>query len=606
MDDLDYLYVLKAVQEIPFGVGKSLLADFLRGSEATESVAKNNLNKLDNFAVLAYSKPELISMIESLIAQELLKYKKTGFGWKVLKITAKGKKEIKNPTVHKKVEHDSQITPKDRELFKMFGPVLEGLDDQQKKALISTANHILCIAGAGSGKTTVLTKRVEFLIDYRSVEPKDILAITFTRKARQEMMKRLPSLGVHIETFNSFCEKILRKHNKKIYGKKMKVITFDQKIKLIRQALSHLNLNMKRAIDIYFDSNKGKTDEELALMFTNDCFFVRDYLKAKKRPFNDFSQEMDDNQKKAKLVYDIICYINEFMEKHGLRDFTDQVVDTIEFFENNPEHIPQYKHILVDEYQDVNDRQVQLLDLLDPENLFVVGDPRQSIFGWRGSDISYINNFGKKHESEKIHLVNNYRSVEPIVNLINHSIRHMGLPDLRANRKGKKKIHLVSFSSEQSEYDFVAKKIRQSKIPRNQIFVLARTNRQLKELSRKFTNIKHVVRSDELRRTVFAQQDEVTLSTIHSIKGMEAELVFVVGCNSANFPCRATEHPVLEFVKVDEYDKEEEERRLFYVALSRARTRLYLSYSGKAPTYFINSSMLKYIDGLQTTLKNDY
>jgi len=109
-------------------------------------------------------------------------------------------------------------------------------------------------------------------------------------------------------------------------------------------------------------------------------------------------------------------------------------------------------------------------------------------------------------------------------------------------------------------------------------------------------DVSHVIRSDEVRRSVDARKDDVTLATIHGIKGLEAEMVFVVGCNGVNFPCKGSEHPIIEMIKVEEYDKEEEERRLFYVAMSRAKNSLYLTYFGKKPTYFITKNMKKMIE----------
>ena len=90
---------------------------------------------------------------------------------------------------------------------------------------------------------------------------------------------------------------------------------------------------------------------------------------------------------------------------------------------------------------------------------------------------------------------------------------------------------------------------------------------------------------------------KITLSTIHAAKGLEAELVFVMGCNEYNFPCKASDHPVIEMIRINDYDKEEEEKRIFYVAISRAKKKLYLTYTGKKPTYFINSEMIDLIEG---------
>jgi DNA helicase-2/ATP-dependent DNA helicase PcrA len=116
---------------------------------------------------------------------------------------------------------------------------------------------VLVLAGAGSGKTTVLTKRIEFLVKFRSVPSEKILAVTFTRKARQEMMRRLSSEGlsgsVAVETFNSFCEKTLKRHNDVIYGKPVRVISYSDKIKIIKNALSKLGIGMEAAVQKYFN-----------------------------------------------------------------------------------------------------------------------------------------------------------------------------------------------------------------------------------------------------------------------------------------------------------------------------------------------------------------
>jgi len=281
----------------------------------------------------------------------------------------------------------------------------------------------------------------------------------------------------------------------------------------------------------------------------------------------------------------------------GLRDFTDQIIDTIKFLKNSPEDTPQFEHILVDEYQDVNAMQIELIKLLSPKNLFVVGDPRQSIFGWRGSDINYILNFEKNHgNTEIIHMTKNYRSAKPIVEFMNNSIKEMGLPDLDNNLDSENaKIRILNFDSEEDERAFVINNIVDEDIPNKEIFVLARTNRQLMELSQlmKTRGINHVVKTDEVRNPIDTTDGDIILATIHAIKGLEAKKVFIIGANEQNFPCKVSDHPAIEMVKTDDYNKEEEERRLFYVAISRAKEILYITYSGKKPTYFIDDEMMK-------------
>jgi superfamily I DNA/RNA helicase len=346
---------------------------------------------------------------------------------------------------------------------------------------------------------------------------------------------------------------------------------------------------------------RGKTEEQLANIFRNDCFFIRDYFKFKNKKIVESSFETSSvkHEKSVKMVIAVCNYIEAYMRRYGLRDFADQLIDTIAFFKKHRDLIPRFDHILIDEYQDVNSTQIQLVDFLSPENIFCVGDPRQSVYGWRGSDIRYILNFEEKYpDCEIITLRKNYRSTGHIVDLINNSIKNMRLADMQSSIEGKKDINLLKFTSEDEEFEFVIQKIIESDLPRNEIFILARTNRQLNELSQlmKAQGVKHVVRSDEIKKSITSRKNDITLATIHAIKGMEAEMVFVIGCNGINFPCKGSEHPVIEMVKVEEYDKEEEERRLFYVAMSRAKNSLYLTYSGNKPTYFISNTMKKMIE----------
>ena len=447
-----------------------------------------------------------------------------------------------------------------------------------------------------------LVKRIEFLVNYKSVSPEKILAITFTRKAKQEMVERLEKLNinVNVETFNSFCEGILRKHGHEIYNRQTRMLTYMEKSLAIVGALTSINLDLKTAIDNYFtiSQKKAKSFEELSSIFINDCFFILDYFKIRNQDIKDFSMDSEENKGNAKMMFQIAKYLKEHMEVQGLRDFTDQVLDVIKYFTDHKNIIPEFEHILVDEYQDVNSSQIDLLNLLNSNNLFAVGDPRQSIFGWRGSDINYILNFKKQYENaEIIGLKKNYRSTKKIVEFMNHSIKDLGLPNLESSIESEGNITLKDFDSEREEFNFVLDEILHSDMEREEIFVLARTNRQLKDLSRLFTEnkIRHVVKNDELKRPIFAKKGEVTLSTIHSIKGLEAKKVFVLGCNELNFPSKANDHPIIEMVKIEDYDKEEEEKRLFYVAISRAKNELHLSYTGKNHTYFINSDMLSVI-----------
>jgi len=619
--EFDYLKVIRAVESMPFNVGKNLLIDFLNGDAKNESVKRNNLDKKPLFGFLQlYSRKEVEELVENLLSNNLLEY------WqlpenrfiKVIAATEKGVRELIEPSHYKKklsnrfAIKETKVTEEDKILFNAFDFFLKPYNDEQKKAIISAKSKILCVAGAGSGKTTALTKKIEFLTKFRSISPSKILAITFTRKTRSEMISRLSKSpyceGVRIETFNSFCEKILKEHNNLVYDKEVKVISYSQKLKLFNTALRENNINANEALNSYFSfaQRAGKTSDELLLMLMNDCYSILELYKSNSKDINSLAEESrnldDKNSSNLRMVYRICRYMDLAMKKSGLRDYTDQLIHCINFFRQNPNFVPEFEHVLVDEYQDVNSAQIEIIDLLKPSNLFCVGDPRQSIFGWRGSQIKYILNFEEKHpDCEIITLSTNYRSSKQIVELINSAMENARLPELRHFNEVNAEIKLIEFESEDDEMNFVVNKIKEMDISKNEIFVLARTNRIISEVSdrMKLSGIKHILRTEEHHADVEAARNEITLATVHSIKGLEADTVFVVGCNGLSFPCKTSEHPVMELTKIYDYDKEEEERRLFYVAMSRAKHRLYLTYSGK-PTRFVTDKMISILNPIKT------
>lgn len=584
---MSHVFVLNALDEIPFPVGKRLLADILKGESANESVIRNRLFRLQCFGSCAFSDLEMEEIIHGCLTNRFIEWSEVNRNIKALVLTPKGREELKNPTKRSKVmSWTTRISEEEKKLFTEFSFILEKYTDEQKKAIVCTKEKVLCIAGAGSGKTEVLTKRIEFLAKYRAVPPERILAITFTRKAREEMQRRL-DIPVHIHTFNSFCERLLNRFQDLAYGREVRVAEYKDKIRLLRTALLHSNLDVGRAIDVYFSAGqkRGKTPEELAAIFMNDCFYFRARSREAKIPAL--------QEESARLISMVAEDIDKLMQNEGLRDFDDQIQDTLSLLRQHPKTCPEYDHILVDEYQDINAKQVELIDILSPRYLFCVGDPRQSIFGWRGSKIDFILGFPEKYpDAEVVSLTKNFRSSRHIVALANATLRHMKLPDLQSDIDAAKDVKLLQFENEQGEFEFVIQRILSSELDKKEIFVLARTNKQLVDLAERCLaySIPYHIRSDELKRKATGNQEGITLATIHAIKGLEAEMVFVMGATSMNFPCRGSDHPIIDLIR-EEYDREEEERRLLYVALSRAKRSLYVSFAGKGLTRYVTEEM---------------
>ncbi|NOX71960.1 MAG: UvrD-helicase domain-containing protein [Candidatus Micrarchaeota archaeon] len=612
----DHVRVLKALNEIPFSVGANLLVDFLHGNAKNRSIRANRLDRLDSFGSLDLMEEDIKDILDKLTINRMVARTSPSFNKfvKVYEITREGLREIMHPTLHRSAAKGAyegriaKITEADRKAFKAFDFLLENFNDEQKKSIISPAKRMLCIAGAGTGKTTTLTKRIEFLVRFRSVPPEKILAITFTRKAKRQLEERLSGINgchrVNVETFNSFCEKTLKKHGNLIYPKPVKMIDYSGKIKLVNKAIKMMGKTPTSMINMYFSPNqkRNKTEQELFMSLVNDCYYIVDFFKGEGKRISESKLMVENVGYKEKAIadrfLDMCILVDALMKKGGYRDYADQLEDALRLFRKYPDIIPHFEHILVDEYQDVNSSQIRLIDILDPGNIFAVGDPRQAIFGWRGSRVDYILEFDKKYPgAEIVPLVKNYRSGGHITSIANESIKLMGLPGIENAKDIPDAIELDNYETEKDELESVADKIETLDVEPNEIFVLARTNRQLLDLSRilKRRGIKHVVKSDELLRPKNESEDDLILSTVHAIKGLEARVVFFIGCTKTNFPCRATEHPIMDMFRMHDYDREEEERRLFYVAMTRAKERLILSYYGKSMTNYISSAMIRII-----------
>ena len=296
--------------------------------------------------------------------------------------------------------------------------LLEGLNDKQYEAVVNTEGPCLVIAGAGSGKTKVLTHKIAYLMGEIGVKPWDILAITFTNKAANEMKSRVESLvgdaakDMWIGTFHSICVRILRKQIDRIGFDTSFIIfdTSDQKT-LIKQIIKNKNLDDKLFSDrsVLSEISNAKND-----MLEPDAYAV----KAK----GDFRKE---------TIAEIYQTYQTKLKENNAIDFDDIINKTIEIFQNDEETLSYYqdkfKYVLVDEYQDTNKAQFTLVTLLASRygNITVVGDNDQGIYSFRGADISNILNFEKDFPGTRIiKLEQNYRCTQSILNAANEVIKN--------------------------------------------------------------------------------------------------------------------------------------------------------------------------------------
>ncbi len=296
--------------------------------------------------------------------------------------------------------------------------LLEGLNDKQHEAVINTEGPCLVIAGAGSGKTKVLTHKIAYLIHEKDVKPWNILAITFTNKAANEMKERVADLvgegaqDIWMGTFHSICVRILRKFIDRIGFDHSFVIfdTSDQRT-LIKECLKDLQIDDKMFTDrsVQFEISNAKND-----MKEPDQY--------------DAMVKGDFRREKIATIYNL--YQKRLKDNNAI-DFDDIINYTIKIFRENPDVLDYYankfNYILVDEYQDTNKSQFTLIRLLASVhgNITVVGDNDQGIYSFRGADISNILNFEKDFKGTKIiKLEQNYRCTQNILNAANSVIKN--------------------------------------------------------------------------------------------------------------------------------------------------------------------------------------
>ena len=355
-------------------------------------------------------------------------------------------------------------------------PLLNGMNDRQAEAVQTTEGPLLIMAGAGSGKTRVLTHRIAYLIDEKMVNPWNILAITFTNKAAREMRERAEKLKMEakdclIATFHSMCVRILRREADHIgYNRNFTIVDPGEQRTLMKRILKNLNLDPKK---------------------WNERAILGTISNAK----NDLIDEVAYANLAGDMYTEIVakCYTiyQKELRQSEAMDFDDLIMLTLRLFDQNPDVLTyyqqRYQYIHVDEYQDTNHAQYQLVKLLASrfKNICVVGDADQSIYGWRGADMQNILDFEKDYPEAKVVLLEeNYRSTKTILQAANEVIRNnrnRRPKNLWTQNEDGEEIVYYRANDEQDEALFVARTIDQLSregYSHKDFAVLYRTNAQ--------------------------------------------------------------------------------------------------------------------------------
>lgn len=364
---------------------------------------------------------------------------------------------------------------------------IEYLNDKQKEAVLADDGPVLILAGAGSGKTSVLTTKIAYLIEEKGANPKNILAITFTNKAAREMKERIIKMvgskayDMQISTFHSFGLRIIKENYEKLgYEKNFTIIDSDDSLTLIKKIMKELNIDTTRCNPKFIKNNISSCKNEMM------------------SPSRYKSLAVDDV---SEITYKVYEKYQEALKRNNSLDFDDLLTMPVMLFNKCKDVLYSYqelfKYVFIDEYQDTNEAQYILSKMISAKykNICVVGDEAQSIYSWRGANYKNILNFEKDYKDAKVILLEqNYRSTKMILNAANSVIKN------NINKKDKnlwtlneegEKIKYIKANDEKDEASYVTKEIKELKnkgVNLDDIAVLYRTNAQSRTIEEGFLN----------------------------------------------------------------------------------------------------------------------
>ena len=363
--------------------------------------------------------------------------------------------------------------------------LIDSLNDRQIDAVVNTDGPMLILAGAGSGKTKVLTTKVAYLIEEKNIDPNNILAITFTNKAAKEMKERIFKLEgnsafyIQISTFHSFGLKILKENCELLgYEKNFTILDSDDSLSIIKKIMKELNIDANKynpkAIKNVISNNKNEIiDPEKYSLYVNT-------------DFDEIALEVYRKYEKSLKINNAV-------------DFDDLLILPLKLFNNNPgvlqKYQEKYKYVFIDEYKDTNEPQYILSKMISAKykNITVVGDADQAIFTWRGANYKNILNFEKDYKDAKVVLLEeNYRSTKTILNAANNVIKNNKVRKEKnlwtQNEEGSKITYYKAFD-EKDESNYVVneiKKLIEKGVNPKDICVLYRANAQSRTVEEAF------------------------------------------------------------------------------------------------------------------------
>ncbi len=346
----------------------------------------------------------------------------------------------------------------------IYGADGKELSEEQRKAVLSRKKHVRIVAGPGTGKTETLTKRILYLLLYEEIDPKDIVAFTFTESAARSMKNRIHESilkitgnesylsklsGMFVGTIHSYSLKILQEHFD--YGE-YEVMDENEEMAFVMRNGFRLGLKNLMKID---GENKKYNYGEICQKFLETVNVV----------YNELVDE-DELKQRNPEFYEILKRYEELLEKTRRMTFGRIMYLAVRQLEKNPDRIPKVKHFIVDEYQDINRAQERLITLIGKRaNVMIVGDPRQTIYQWRGSDDRCFDRFSEEifRDAETVELTENRRSGKSIVrigNTVSLGFRGLRIEEMRSARREDGKVYFYRALSPEDEARWIAQQIK--------------------------------------------------------------------------------------------------------------------------------------------------
>lgn len=462
------------------------------------------------------------------------------------------------------------------------------LDEEQKKVVLADGD-LLVIAGAGSGKTTTMVAKVKYLIEKKHISPFQILLISYTNKATQELIDRIKKdfqLEIDILTFHKLGLKIIKN--------KEEIKIKDNIDGIVKELIENMMLEKKWKRKIYFWARRYRKKKDISMLISLSVNFIKNY-KMKGKP----NLEAIKLPKFWKFFFkELMDKYEQYMDKNKIIDFEDMILKATNLIKKEKIYFP-YRYVIVDEYQDISMDRFLLLKALKEKffyHLIVVGDDWQSIFGFSGSEVKLFTEFQNFFSNAKqLKITNTYRNSQELIDIAGTFVMKNKLQIQKQLSSSKHIEYPIFLCSYQSNFCKELKQILKyiaSLRKFSTIFLLGRYHQDFL-----ITDYPYLKKRDEF---IFCSQYpnlKLEFLTVHSAKGLGADEVIILNGNGGiyGFPTNKKTDSILKKVEsVDVSYPYAEERRLFYVALTRTKNHVFILYSKKNPSIFIKELKKEY------------